>query len=139
MNDAELLRRLAVMFEKFDPVPPDIDATAMRAGQLAGHPSTALALVADGLPGTRGDGRLLGFAGNGGRIELEIDSDGLTVELTGVASTVGELWVRWPSGNRHVDVDTWGRFSVVGLPTGPLSLTVRADGAPDAVGPWFVG
>ena len=139
MNDVALLARLAGVFGRFDPVPVDVGVAAVGAGRLAGHVAAALVLVADGLPGARGGGRLLGFAGGGGRVELEIESDGSAVELTGVASGVGELWVRWPGGERIVDVDPWGRFTAVGLPAGPLSVAVRGVGAPDAVGPWFVG
>ena len=135
-DDLELLARLADVFDRFDPVPTDVETAATGARQLVGRVASALALVADGLPGARGGGRLLGFAGGGRRVELEIESDGLTVELTGVASGVAELWVRWPGGERAVDVDSWGRFTVTGLPAGPLSLAVRE---PDAVGPWFVG
>jgi hypothetical protein len=133
VNDAELLRQLAEAFEKFDPMPAAIGVAASAAGLLAGHASTALVLVADGLPGTRGGGRL-GFAGDERRIELEIDSDGVTVNLTGVASGVEELRIRWPTGDRPIDIDTGGRFSVAGLPAGPLSLAIRG-----VVGPWFVG
>jgi hypothetical protein len=139
MNDAELLGRLADMFELFDPVPAGIGRAAVQAGSLTG-PVTALALVADGLPGAvRGGGRLLGFAGPGGRVDVEVDGAGGTVELTGIIAAAGELWARWPGGARCVDVDAWGRFTVSGLPAGPLSLLLRADGMPDAVGPWFVG
>ncbi|HEX4720887.1 MAG TPA: hypothetical protein VH333_00125 [Pseudonocardiaceae bacterium] len=136
MNDSELLARLADVLDRFDPVPAEVEMAATGAGRLAGRVASTLALVADGLPGARGGGRLLGFAGDGRRVELEIESDGSVVELTGVASGVAELRVRWPGGERVVDVDSWGRFTVAGLPAGPLSMVVRA---PDAVGPWFVG
>ncbi len=145
MNDAELLRRLADVFERFDPVPAGIGQAAVLAGGRArdGGSSTALALVADGVPGTgvRGGGRLLGFAGPGCRIDVAVDAvdaDGSTVELTGLASPSVGVWVRWPGGSRRVDVDPWGRFTVSGLPAGPLSLMSRVDGRPAALGPWFV-
>jgi len=138
MNDAELLARLAEVFTRFDPVPAGIGRAAVRAGALTGRASGLLALVVDGTPGgVRGGGRIVGFAGAGGRIDAEIDGAGPAVELTGVASVAGELWVRWPGGARRVDVDTWGRFVVSGLPAGPLSFAVGGDRV--AVGSWFVG
>jgi hypothetical protein len=138
MTDDELLARLARMFERFDPVPADLGHAVARAGRLAGTGTTALALVADGsAAGVRGGGRVLGFAGPAGRIDVAVDGDGVTCELTGLATVAGPLWVRWPGDARPVDVDEWGRFAVAGLPAGPLSLLVA--GTPDAVGPWFVG
>jgi hypothetical protein len=140
MNDAELLGRLADIFERFDPVPTGIGRAAVLAGRLAGSPHTALALVADGVPGAvRGGGRLLGFAGPGGRVDVQVDVDDAGVVLTGQIIAAGALWVRWPDGSAPVDVDPWGRFTVSGLPAGPLSLVLRATGQHDAVGPWFVG
>ena len=135
MTDAELLARLAALFARFDPVPAGIGRAAVGAGALAGRDSGSLAVVASG--GVRGGEHVVGFAGAAGRVDMEIDGDGVTVELTGVASVVGELWVRWPGGARRVDVDDWGRFVASGLPAGPLSLVVCGDAV--AVGPWVVG
>lgn len=135
MNDAELLGRLAAVFDRFDPVPAGIGRAAISAGRLAGSAPSALALVADGTPGAvRGGGRLLGFAGAGGRVDVQVDVEDTGVVLTGLVTAAGRLLVRWPDGSRPVDVDPWGRFTVSGLPAGPLSLVL--DGA---VGPWFVG
>lgn len=133
MNDEELLRRLADVFERYDPVPVGIGVDAVRAGVLAGSASSALVLVADGDGAVRGaGGRLLGFAWPGGRVDVQIDAG---VRLTGLVSgLIGSLWVRWPGGSRRLSVDSVGRFVVDGLPPGPLSLVVSG-----AVGPWFVG
>jgi hypothetical protein len=143
MNPAELglLRRLAVVFERLDPVPVGIEVAAERAGLLAGAARSwaALAVVADGsVEHVRGDGggRLLAFAGVAGRVDVYIDTG---VQLTGlVTGVVGAVFVRWPDGEVRVVVDEFGRFVVAGLPAGPLSLVVRADGT-ESVGPWFVG
>lgn len=135
MTDADLLARLAELFARFDPMPVRIGRAAAGAGALAGRDSGSLALVVPG--GIRGGEHVVGFAGAAGRVDVEIDGDGVAVELTGVASIVGELWVRWPGGARRVDVDAWGRFAVSGLPAGPLSLAVCGNTV--AVGPWFVG
>jgi hypothetical protein len=134
MNDEELLRRLADVFERYDPVPVGIGADAVRAGALAGSASSALVLVADGdVGGVRGaGGRLLGFAWPGGRLDVQIDAG---VRLTGVVSgLMGSLRVRWPDGSRRVSVDSVGRFVVGGLPPGPLSFVLSG-----SVSPWFVG
>jgi hypothetical protein len=132
MNDEELLRRLADVFERYDPVPTGIGVDAVRAGLLAGSASSALALVAAGGGAVRGVGRLLGFAWPGGRIDVQIDAG---VRLTGLVSgLMGSLLVRWPDGSRVVSVDSLGRFVVDGLPAGPLSLVVAG-----SVSPWFVG
>jgi hypothetical protein len=133
MNDEELLRRLADVFERYDPVPAGIGLDAVRAGLLAGSASSTLALVADGAGAVRGvGGRLLGFAWPGGRIDVQIDAG---VRLTGLVSVlIDSLLVRWPGGSRLVSVDSVGRFVVDGLPAGPLSLVVAG-----SVSPWFVG
>jgi hypothetical protein len=132
MNDEELLRRLADVFERYDPVPAGIGVDAVRAGLLAGSAASALVLVADGAGAVRGAGRLLGFAWSGGRVDVQIDAG---VRLTGLVSgLIGSLLVRWPGGSRLVSVDSVGRFVVDGLPSGPLSLVVSG-----SVSPWFVG
>jgi hypothetical protein len=68
------------------------------------------------------------------------------VRLVGVVSAAGRppaLLVRWPAGPELAEtaalVDEVGRFSVRGLPAGPLGLVLRRTGEPDAVSPWFVG
>ena len=132
MSDRELLARVARAFERADPVVGVADA--VRAGALAGSGAGALVLVTAGVRG----GRLLGFVGGGGRVDAEVDGDGVAVSLSGVTTADGELRVRWPRGKRLVDVDAWGRFVVDGLPAGPLSFVVRAADGVDAVGPWFV-
>jgi hypothetical protein len=132
MNDEELLRRLADVFERYDPVPAGIGVDAVRAGLLAGSASSALVVVADGEGAVRGGGRLLGFAWPGGRVDVQIDAG---VRLTGLVSIlISSLSVRWPGGSRVVSVDSVGRFVVDGLPAGPLSLVVAG-----SVSPWFVG
>jgi hypothetical protein len=133
MNDQELLRRLADVLERYDPVPVGIGVDAVAAGLLAGSASSALALVADGAGAVRGvGGRVLGFAWPGGRLDVQIDAG---VRLTGLVSgLIDSLLVRWPGGSRLVSVDSVGRFVVGGLPAGPLSFVVSG-----AVGPWFVG
>jgi len=132
MNDEELLRRLADVFERYDPVPAGIGVDAVRAGLLAGSASSVLVSVADGGGAVRGAGRLLGFAWPGGRIDVQID---VGVRLTGLVSGLMEsLLVRWPGGSRLVSVDSVGRFMVDGLPSGPLSVVVAG-----SVSPWFVG
>ncbi|HEX4703592.1 MAG TPA: hypothetical protein VH352_15800 [Pseudonocardiaceae bacterium] len=143
MNPTELrlLRRLAAAFERFDPVPAGIEAAAERAGVIAGTARSWLAVVADGSVGHvrgEGGGRLLGFAWVDGRVDVYIDSGATGVQLSGLVSgVVGSVWVRWPGGEVRADVDEFGRFVVVGLPAGPLSLAVRGAGV-DSVGPWFV-
>lgn len=136
MNDRGLLGRLAGVFERHDPVPADVVAAAELAGRLV-RPArswTALALV-DGTAGVRGDAGMIGFADRWGRVDVEVR----TGRLTGLCRGPGAVWVRWPGGERAVDVDDLGRFTVTGLPAGPLSVVVRRAGSPDAVGPWFVG
>jgi hypothetical protein len=142
--ELHLLHELAAMFDQFDPVPTAICAAAERAGSLVGPARSwsALALVADGsTTQVRGvGGPLLGFAGPAGRVDVEIDGSDAGVRLTGLVSgLVGTAWVRWPGGEVRADVDDVGRFVVVGLPAGPLSVVVRRAGAADSVGPWFVG
>lgn len=131
MNDRNLLGRLAVLFDRHDPVP---DAVTSAAESAFGHggDQRVLALVG-GAGGLRGDTAVLGFAGHGCRVDVTVEEDGEVVRLTGLAEG-GPVRVRWPGGERAVAVDDVGRFSVTGLPPGPLSVVVR-----DVAGPWFVG
>jgi hypothetical protein len=137
VNDPVLLRELAAEFERHDPVPTQVRVAAEWAGSLVPQAKSWSTLKLVTGAGLRGDG-LLGFAGPAGRVDLEIESGDGTVTLSGLA-TRGDVWVRWPGGERHAVVDDVGRFTVVGLPAGPLSVVVRRQGEPDAVGPWFVG
>lgn len=136
MTDQELLRALAAAFDRRDPVPPAVRRDAERAGGLVARGWTELASVA-GDP-VRGAGDLLGFADRRCRVDVQVEVDADSVRLTGLASG-GAVVVRWPDGERLVDVDDVGRFAVAGLPRGPLCVVVRRPGEPDAVGPWFVG
>lgn len=125
----DMMRRLAAAFEQTDPVPVAVRAAACRAGRLVG-PGPLLALVTEGV---RGPGDVLGFARPGVRVDIQVEA-GETVALTGV-TTSGRVVVRWPGGQRRTEVDELGRFTVTGLPRGPLSVLL---GEPDAAGPWFV-
>jgi hypothetical protein len=143
-DDPALLDRLARLFDEHDPVPTGVAAMAEHAGQWVWRARSwsELALVADGGSGrVRGGGQLLGFASAAGRVDVEITEDGPgSVRLTGLFSGAsGSVWVRWPSGERRLDVDDLGRFTQRGLPSGPLSVVVRRPDQPDAAGPWFVG
>jgi hypothetical protein len=131
---SELLSRLAAEFALHDPVPSDVTAAACAAGRLVGPARswTSLALAEE--PGLRGGG-VLGFADQVGRVDVEVTGG----RLTGLLRGPGEVWVRWPGGERQAVVDDVGRFMVDGLTAGPLCVVVRRAGAADAVGPWFVG
>lgn len=124
MTEWDLLR---AAFARYDPVPDDVRRAAERAAGFIG-PTTALPAVA----GMRGE-QVLRFAGAAGKVAVEIEPG----RVTGVAEVGGSLWVRWPDGERPVDIDD-GWFAVERVPAGPLSFAVRRPGLPDAVTPWFV-
>ena len=138
VTERELLRALAAAFDRRDPVPGPVRAAAEQAGDLVTDAAgwDVLALVAG--ERVRGAGDLLGFADRRCRVDVQVDTEGDTVRLAGLADG-GAVFVRWPGGERPVDVDDVGRFTVAGLPRGPLCVVVRRPGEPDAVGPWFVG
>jgi hypothetical protein len=138
VTEPELLRAVAAAFGRRDPVPGPVRAAAQRAGDLVAAAARwdALALVAG--ERVRGAGDLIGFADRRCRVDVQVDAEGADVRLTGLADG-GAVFVRWPGGERVVDVDDVGRFTVAGLPRGPLCVGVRRPGQPDAVGPWFVG
>jgi hypothetical protein len=138
MTEEDVMRRVAAAFGSADPVPDTVSTAAERAGRSVGVAAgwTSLALVAGG-DDMRGDGDLLGFARRGHRIDVQVETTD-SVRLMGLASG-GAVWVRWPDGERQAVVDDIGRFTVTGLPRGPLCLVLRRTGRPDAVGPWFVG
>jgi len=131
---SELLNRLAAAFERHDPVPPEVTEAAVAAGRLAGPARSWTSLALVGVDGMRGDG-LLGFADRACRVDVEVTSG----RLTGLRRGAGDVWVRWPGGERRAVLDDVGRFTVDGLPAGPLCVVVRRAGHADAVGPWFVG
>jgi hypothetical protein len=139
VTEQELLRALAAAFDRRDPVPGAVAADAERAGNLVADASgwAALALVAGDR--VRGADDLVGFADRRCRVDVQVEDVGGAVRLTGLVETEGAVFVRWPGGQRPVDVDDVGRFTVAGLPRGPLCFVVRRSGEPDAVGPWFVG
>jgi hypothetical protein len=138
MSESDLLRELMATFDSFDPVPADVSAAALRAGELAVGAKSCTPLVFVAGDGVRGPGDLLGFAGQGCRVDVQIDVAGDGVRLTGVA-VGGGMAIRWPGGEVSVDVDAVGRFTVAELPRGPLCVVLRRPGRRDAVGPWFVG
>lgn len=131
MTDRILLRRLASLYDGGDPVPADVAAAALAAFDHAGE-RDVLALVG-GAAGLRGDAAVVSCAGHGCRVDVTVTPDGDRVTLTGLV-TGGPVVVRWPGGERAVDVDDVGRCTVTGLPAGPLSVVVRG-----VAGPWFVG
>ncbi len=119
---------LRAAYDRYDPVPAEVLATARRAGDLVGPVATLPAVG-----GLRGE-QVLRFAGAAGRLTVEVEP----TRLSGVADALGgALWVRWPAAERLV-VPDGGWFTVDGLPRGPLSFAVRRAGSPDAVTPWFV-
>jgi len=84
---------------------------------------------------TAGAARLLTFEAAGIDIEVEVSETGSTRQLMGQIVPVGEarLTVRWVGGERALDADLAGRFTVAGIPAGAVSIAIIRAGAPRAV------
>lgn len=141
-GDQALLAQLRSTFETIDPVPPDVIGLA-RASLEWRDPDAALAeLVADSLIDaamvrTRDSAgpRLLTFQADDLIIEVEVAEEGGRCRLLGqlVPPSRADVAVRWPDGYREVHADEIGRFTVAGVPSGPVSLSCTREQAPKAV------
>jgi hypothetical protein len=133
-----LLSELRSVIESADPIPDAVVAAAKAAFGWATVDAELAELVADsaratdrGLvtAGTRdaAAARLITFEAAGRTVEIEVAETGNTRHVVGqlVPMERASITVRWPDGSRVTESDEVGRFSLDGLPAGPISLTVR--------------
>jgi hypothetical protein len=146
-DDAALLKELAFLCARNDPMPDTVASQARASFRFASPWDSALAaLVYDSATDDR-DVRALVRASSSAR-ELTFESPGLTVEIEvgwteqvrrGRCRILGQLVpaqsadieIRHPEGSLHIHSDDLGRFAIEDAPTGPVSLRCTpVDGEP---------
>lgn len=138
-EDAALLEALRAVAGRVDPVPPEVREAARASftwrtidAELAELAYDSL-LDDDRLVGVRSSDapRTLSFEGAGCSVEVEVAEEGDARRLLGqlVPPQTAAVEVRHPAGVVTVDADEVGRFSVAGLPAGPVSLRCAVAGA----------
>ena len=131
MSDDELLERLRRAAAEADPPPEHVLEAARGAFAWAGAEGELLDLrfdssVDSAAAATRAGGgpRVLRFGSPGCTAELELTGDGPWVVVGQVdPAGVGAIEVRTSGGDFRAPLDDIGRFTVDGVPAGPVSLT----------------
>ena len=146
----ELQAALGAVLRRADPVPEGVLAMARAALTWRTIDAELAELVHDSaqgaLAGVRGPGgpgaatRELGFEGPTRSLDLVVDDDGhggrrLVGQVAPPAP--GEVVVHHHGGSSTVALDELGRFQVVGLPAGPLHVTVAPAGGGGIRTGWF--
>ncbi|MGO1050553.1 hypothetical protein [Crossiella sp. CA198] len=129
MTDEELFAELTEVVASTDPLPPPVLAAAAEAGAVTAPRGIRLHEV-DPAPGMRGDDLIM-LRAYGVTVRVEL-GEAVTGVVTG---TGGVVELRTPAGSWFAEIDPAGRFSVEGLPRGPVSLRVHGDAL--LVGEWM--
>ena len=147
MADVEpLLAELGEVLDRADPIPDAVVAAARSSFVWRTIDAELAELSADshltsggvrsgGASTTAGAARLLTFEATGIDIEVEVNETGGARQLMGQIVPVGEahLTVRWVGGERAVDADVAGRFTVADIPAGAISIAITRPGSTRAV------
>src|SRR5579875_2971865 len=154
VEDARLLRRVGELFDEIDPVPEHVLEAARaafewrdfdaRLARLLDDEAGGAHLAGAGAAGVRatGEHRLLTFAGPGLTVAVE------AVEIAGSRKLVGQLVPAGPdsvtleaagrSGHPlQARVDHLGRFSLGGVPAGPVRLRCVLPDGTQVVTEWL--
>jgi hypothetical protein len=97
--------------------------------------------VLGGPNGLRGgqDERLLGFQSGEVRLDVQVDGEGTSRTVHGLAEPAcGEVEVCWPDGSVRAELDRIGWFLVAGVPAGPVRLLLHRADQPSYGTDWFV-
>jgi hypothetical protein len=147
-DDMQLLIRVGEVYAEIDPVPPHVVEAARAALAWRTIDSELAELVEDTeltpAAGMRGAvaPRLVTFEAETLTVEVEIAEVGERRRLIGqlVPPSAGEVEIRHAQRTQVVEADDLGRFSVEGVPPGPISLVCRLRGAADrpVVTSWVV-
>ena len=135
MNDDQLIARLADALDAVDPVPEHVLDAAKAAYTWRTIDAELAALVfdsaAEDLIGIRSADttRQLTFSTPGVEIELIVLSD-TTRRIVGqlVPPQRAEIVLHHETGERTVESDTLGRFTIDDVPAGSVRLTCRLEG-----------
>jgi hypothetical protein len=145
-DDDRVVRELADLLDRLDPVPPRVVAAARASLAWRDRAAIVAELIADSAAaapaGVRGPGpaRLLSFHADGLDIEVEVGRIGPRHQLTGQLLPPGPARVRVDHGGGRAETvaDEWGRFVVDGVGPGPLRLRCEPAGrdGPPVATPW---
>lgn len=140
-----LVHELTAVLRRRDGLPAGVRRGALAAPDLADVPSLPAHRIpldrrAPSLTRQDGEAPVLGFVGAGLRITLAPHQTGRTLFITGrlepvLATTVLCLH---PHGGLQVSSDTEGRFTIPGVPTGPLRVLVSTGPDTAADTNWLV-
>jgi hypothetical protein len=138
-DDTALIATIRQLLDELDPVPPEVLAAARGSYVWRTVDAELAELVADSTSnahaGVRsGDGpRLITFETERLTVEVEVGQMGEQRRLVGqlVPPAHGTVEVRSPSRSWAVEADALGRFTVSGVPPGPVSLLCRLAAAPE--------
>jgi hypothetical protein len=127
---------LRSVIDRADPVPSAVVEAARAAYTWRTIDAELAELTADSAMASAGirsssAPRLLTFEGLGIEVEVEVAQTGTTRRLTGQVVPVGAAQVTVRSADATLDVaaDDLGRFTVEGIPSGAISLSVLRAGA----------
>ncbi|MGH8889357.1 MAG: hypothetical protein ACRDV3_06290 [Acidothermaceae bacterium] len=130
-----LLAELRNMLDEADPVPDAVLASAKASFVWRTIDAELAELTADSVnaAGIRAAGaaRLLTFEAPGVEVEVEVADLGPTRRLTGQLVPPGpaSVTVRWNIGSIETAADDLGRFTVEGVPTTTISLSILRPGS----------
>lgn len=130
MNDGQLFADLTAVVAATDPLPAHVLAAAREAGRTTA-PTGIRLRETDPQPGMRSAGEVVVLRAFGVTVRLEL-GEPLTGVVTGAA---GVVEVRTPERSYFAEIDRDGRFSVAGVPRGPVSLRVHGEAL--LVGEWI--
>jgi len=146
-ESSALWLELRAVFDAIDPVPPEVTAVAYAAMTFRTLDAELARLVSDsseqllgGVRDAEGPGRLVTFQSESLTIEVQVSLLGAARHLVGqlVPPRSAEVRVEWPDGSTSVSADDLGRFSVDGVPAGPVRLVSERTGHPAVVTGWLV-
>jgi len=126
-----LLAELRSVVERADPIPDAVILAAKASFTWRTVDAELAELVSDSLLSAAGvrsgaGARLLTFEGPGVEVEVEVADTGRTRRLTGqlVPVRAAAIVVRWHSGSVETQTDELGRFTIVNVPAGAVSLAI---------------
>lgn len=146
--NAALWREIRAVFDRVDPVPPEVTAVAYGALAFRDLDAELGRLVADSadqlavhVREDHAGARLVTFESDSLVIEVEVaTTDDGRRRMVGqlIAPSPAEVTVQWPDGEHGTQADELGRFVVDDVPAGPVRLRCTRPDLSDVVTGWLV-